>query len=122
MFKLRDALLIAALLTGIQVGAGAHRLAGRTQGCWLALLAMALADVYRRHWPRCWCAAAFARHRGSALMAAAGAAGSKMWWPPQWGWRFALAVALGSTGAHLAFVGVLALLHNGLQGGSIIGP
>ena len=91
MFKLRDAALIAALLTAVQVGV--HLLtrwqgdAGMLAGALLA----ALADVHA--------AAAALPHAGSksAVALASG------------GWRYALAVAPGVLAHTLAFVGVLAL-------------
>ncbi|PTT23060.1 hypothetical protein DBR12_02440, partial [Acidovorax sp. HMWF029] len=114
MFKLRDALLIAALLTGIQ--AGVHGLtawlgdAGMLAGALLAALAdvhAATAAVLVRGGPDSAAAPAIAQALMAALLVHAGskcvvalASG---------GWRYALAVAPGVLAHTLAFVGVLAL-------------
>ena len=114
MFKLRDALLIAALLTGIQVGV--HLLtvwqgdAGMLAGALLAALAdvhAATAAVLVRGGPDSAAAPAIASALMVALLvhacskcAVALASG---------GWRYALAVAPGIVAHTLAFVGVLAL-------------
>jgi uncharacterized membrane protein (DUF4010 family) len=115
MFKLRDALIIAALLTGIQVGV--HLLtawqgdAGMLAGALLAALAdvhAATAAVLVRGGPDSAAGPAIA----SALMAALLVhAGSKCVVAlASGGWRYALAVAPGIVAHTLAFVGVLALL------------
>ncbi|WP_087747731.1 MULTISPECIES: MgtC/SapB family protein [unclassified Acidovorax] len=114
MFKLRHALIIAALLTGIQVGV--HLLtawqgdAGMLAGALLAALAdvhAATAAVLVRGGPDSAAGPAIA----SALMAALLVhAGSKCVVAlASGGWRYALAVAPGIVAHTLAFVGVLAL-------------
>ena len=114
MFKLRDALIIAALLTGIQVGV--HLLtawqgdAGMLAGALLAALAdvhAATAAVLVRGGPDSAAGPAIA----SALMAALLVhAGSKCVVAlASGGWRYALAVAPGIVAHTLAFVAVLAL-------------
>ncbi|MBU4422787.1 MAG: DUF4010 domain-containing protein [Gammaproteobacteria bacterium] len=114
MFKLRDALIIAVLLTGIQVGV--HLLtawqgdAGMLAGTLLAALAdvhAATAAVLVRGAPGSAAGPAIA----SALMAALLVhAGSKCVVAlASGGWRYALAVAPGIVAHTLAFVGVLAL-------------
>lgn len=114
MFKLRDALLIAALLTGIQVGVQALTAwqgdAGMLAGALLAALAdvhAATAAVLVRGGPD----SAFAPAIAQALMAALLVhAGSKCVVAlASGGWRYALAVAPGVLAHTLAFVGVLAL-------------
>ncbi|ART47079.1 MgtC/SapB family protein [Acidovorax carolinensis] len=114
MFKLRDALIIAVLLTAIQVGV--HLLtawqgdAGMLAGTLLAALAdvhAATAAVLVRGAPGSAAGPAIA----SALMAALLVhAGSKCVVAlASGGWRYALAVAPGIVAHTLAFVGVLAL-------------
>jgi uncharacterized membrane protein (DUF4010 family) len=114
MFKLRDALIIAALLTGIQVGV--HLLtawlgdAGMLAGALLAALAdvhAATAAVLVRGGPDSAAGPAIASALMAALLvhacskcAVALASG---------GWRYALAVAPGIVAHTLAFVGVFAL-------------
>ncbi|MDR6155237.1 uncharacterized membrane protein (DUF4010 family) [Acidovorax delafieldii] len=114
MFKLRDALLIAALLTGIQVGVQVLTAwqgdAGMLAGALLAALAdvhAATAAVLVRGGPD----SAFASAIAQALMAALLVhAGSKCVVAlASGGWRYALAVAPGVLAHTLAFVGVLAL-------------
>lgn len=116
MFKRRDALLIAALLTGIQVGVQALTAwqgdAGMLAGALLAALAdvhAATAAVLVRGGPD----SAFAPAIAQALMAALLVhAGSKCVVAlASGGWRYAVAVAVapGVLAHTLAFVGVLAL-------------
>ena len=114
MFKLRDALIIAALLTGIQAGVqlltawqgGAGMLAGTLLAA-LADVHAATAAVLVRGGPASGAAPAIAQALMAALLVHAGskcvvalASG---------GWRYALAVAPGVLAHTLAFVGVLAL-------------
>ncbi len=114
MFKLRDALIIAALLTGIQAGVQLLTAwqgdAGMLAGALLAALAdvhAATAAVLVRGGPD----SAFAPAIAQALMAALLVhAGSKCVVAlASGGWRYALAVAPGVLAHTLAFVGVLAL-------------
>jgi uncharacterized membrane protein (DUF4010 family) len=114
MFKLRDALLIAALLTGIQASVQGLTAwqgdAGMLAGALLAALAdvhAATAAVLVRGGPDSAAAPAIAQALMAALLVHAGskcvvalASG---------GWRYALAVAPGVLAHTLAFVGVLAL-------------
>ena len=114
MFKLRDALIIAALLTGIQAGVQLLTAwqgdAGMLAGALLAALAdvhAATAAVLVRGGPASGAAPAIAQALMAALLVHAGskcvvalASG---------GWRYALAVAPGVLAHTLAFVGVLAL-------------
>ena len=114
MFKLRDALIIAALLTGIQAGVQLLTAwqgdAGMLAGTLLAALAdvhAATAAVLVRGGPASGAAPAIAQALMAALLVHAGskcvvalASG---------GWRYALAVAPGVLAHTLAFVGVLAL-------------
>ena len=113
MFKLRDALIIAALLTGIQAGVQLLTAwqgdAGMLAGTLLAALAdvhAATAAVLVRGGPASGAAPAIAQALMAALLVHAGskcvvalASG---------GWRYALAVAPGVLAHTLAFVGVLA--------------
>jgi len=114
MFKLRDALLIAALLTGIQVGV--HLLtawqgdAGMLAGALLAALAdvhAATAAVLVRGGPDSVAAPAIASALMVALLVHAGSKSAVAL--ASGGWRYALAVAPGILAHTLAFVGVLAL-------------
>ena len=114
MFKLRDALLIAALLTGIQVGV--HLLtawqgdAGMLAGALLAALAdvhAATAAVLVRGGPDSVAAPAIASALMVALLVHAGSKSAVAL--TSGGWRYALAVAPGILAHTLAFVGVLAL-------------
>ena len=114
MFKLRDALIIAALLTGIQAVVQLLTAwqgdAGMLAGTLLAALAdvhAATAAVLVRGGPASGAAPAIAQALMAALLVHAGskcvvalASG---------GWRYALAVAPGVLAHTLAFVGVLAL-------------
>jgi uncharacterized membrane protein (DUF4010 family) len=114
MFKLRSALVIAALLTGIQVGVQLLTVwqgdAGMLAGALLAALAdvhAATAAVLVRGGPDSAAGPAIAAALMAALLVHAGskcvvalASG---------GWRYALAVAPGIVAHTLAFVGVLAL-------------
>ncbi len=114
MFKLRDALIIAALLTGIQAGVQLLTAwqgdAGMLAGTLLAALAdvhAATAAVLVRGGPASGAAPAIAQALMAALLVHAGskcvvalASG---------GWRYALAVAPGVLAHTLAFVGELAL-------------
>ena len=114
MFKLRDALIIAALLTGIQAGVQLLTAwqgdAGMLAGTLLAALAdvhAATAAVLVRGGPASGAAPAIVQALMAALLVHAGskcvvalASG---------GWRYALAVAPGVLAHTLAFVGVLAL-------------
>ncbi len=114
MFKLRDALIIAALLTGIQAGVQLLTAwqgdAGMLAGALLAALAdvhAATAAVLVRGGPASAAAPAIAQALMAALLVHAGskcvvalASG---------GWRYAVAVAPGVLAHTLAFVGVLAL-------------
>ena len=114
MFKLRDALLIAALLTGIQAGVQGLTAWQGDAGMLVGALLAALADVHAataavlvRGGPDSAAAPAIAQALMAALLVHAGskcvvalASG---------GWRYALAVAPGVLAHTLAFVGVLAL-------------
>ena len=114
MFKLRDALIIAALLTGIQAGVQLLTAwqgdAGMLAGTLLAALAdvhAATAAVLVRGGPASGAAPAIAQALMAALLVHAGskcvvalASG---------GWRYAVVVAPGVLAHTLAFVGVLAL-------------
>ncbi|WP_026436198.1 MgtC/SapB family protein [Acidovorax sp. JHL-9] len=116
MFKLRDALLIAALLTGIQVGV--HLLtawqgdAGMLAGALLAALAdvhAATAAVLVRGGPDSVAAPAIASALMVALLVHAGSKSAVAL--AIGGWRYALAVAPGILAHTLAFVGVLLALQ-----------
>jgi uncharacterized membrane protein (DUF4010 family) len=114
MFKLRSALVIAALLTGIQVGVQLLTVwqgdAGMLAGALLAALAdvhAATAAVLVRGGPDSAAGPAIAAALMAALLVHAGskcvvalASG---------GWRYALAVAPGIVAHTLVFVGLLAL-------------
>lgn len=114
MFKLRDALIIAALLTGIQAGVQLLTAWQGDVGMLAGALLAALADVHAataavlvRGGPDSGAAPAIAQALMAALLVHAGskcvvalASG---------GWRYALAVAPGVLAHTLAFVGVLAL-------------
>ena len=115
MFKLRDAALIAALLTAVQVGV--HLLtrwqgdAGMLAGALLA----ALADVHAsaaallvQGVPASPSAPAIAQGLMAALLVHAGSKSAVAL--ASGGWRYALAVAPGIVAHTLAFVGVMALL------------
>jgi uncharacterized membrane protein (DUF4010 family) len=114
MFKLRDALLIAALLTGIQMGV--HLLtawqgdAGMLAGALLAALAdvhAATAAVLVQGEPQGPSGPAIAWALMAALLVHAGSKCAVAL--ASGGWRYALAVAPGVLVHTLAFVGVLAL-------------
>ena len=114
MFKLRDALLIAALLTGIQVGV--HLMtawqgdAGMLAGALLAALAdvhAATAAVLVQGEPQSPSGPAIASALMAALLVHAGSKCAVAL--ASGGWRYALAVAPGVLAHTLAFVGVLAL-------------
>ena len=114
MFKLRDALLIAALLTGIQVGV--HLLtawqgdAGMLAGALLAALAdvhAATAAVLVQGEPQSPSGPAIASALMAALLVHAGSKCAVAL--ASGGWRYALAVAPGVLAHTLAFAGVLAL-------------
>lgn len=114
MFKLRDALLIAALLTGIQVGV--HLLtawqgdAGMLAGALLAALAdvhAATAAVLVQGEPQSPSGPAIAPALMAALLVHAGSKCAVAL--ASGGWRYALAVAPGVLAHTLAFAGVLAL-------------
>src|SRR3989344_612193 len=90
MFKLRDALLIAALLTGIQADVHAATAAVLVRGGPHSAAAPAIAQALM---------AALLVHAGSKCAVALASGG----------WRYALAVAPGVLAHTLAFVGVLAL-------------
>lgn len=114
MFKLRDALLIAALLTGIQVGV--HLLtawqgdAGMLAGALLAALAdvhAATAAVLVQGEPQSSSGPAIASALMAALLVHAGSKCAVAL--ASGGWRYALAVAPGVLAHTLAFAGVLAL-------------
>lgn len=119
MFKLRDALLIAALLTGIQAGVQGLTAwqgdAGMLAGALLAgALLAALADVHAataavlvRGGPDSTAAPAIAQALMAALLVHAGSKCAVAL--ASGGWRYALAVAPGVLAHTLAFVGVLAL-------------
>ena len=114
MFKLRDALVIAALLTGIQAGVQLLTAWQGDAGMLVGALLAALADVHAataavlvRGGPASAAAPAIAQALMAALLVHAGskcvvalASG---------GWRYALAVVPGVLAHTLAFVGVLAL-------------
>ena len=115
MFKLRDAALIAILLTAVQVGV--HLLtrwqgdAGMLAGALLA----ALADVHAsaaallvQGGPASPSAPAIAQGLMAALLVHAGSKSAVAL--ASGGWRYALAVAPGILAHTLAFVGVMALL------------
>lgn len=114
MFKLRDALVIAALLTGIQVGV--HLLtawqgdAGMLAGALIAALAdlhAATAAVLVRGGPQSPAGPAIVSALMAALLVHAGSKCAVAL--ASGGWRYALAVAPGVLGHTLAFVGVLVL-------------
>jgi uncharacterized membrane protein (DUF4010 family) len=114
MFKLRDAVLIAALLTGIQVGV--HLLtawqgdAGMLAGALLAALAdvhAATAAVLVQGEPQSPSGPAIASALMAALLVHAGSKCAVAL--ASGGWRYALAVAPGVLAHTLAFAGVLAL-------------
>src|SRR3989344_4439834 len=114
MFKLRDALLIAALLTGIQAGVQGLTAwqgdAGMLAGALLAALAdvhAATAAVLVRGGPHSAAAPAIAQALMAALLVHAGSKCAVAL--ASGGWRYALAVAPGVLAHTLAFVGVLAL-------------
>lgn len=114
MFRLRSALIIAALLTGIQVGV--HLLtawlgdAGMRAGALLAALAdvhAATAAVLVRGGPDSAAGPAIASALMAALLMHAGSKCAVAL--ASGGWRYALAVAPGIVAHTLAFVGVLTL-------------
>ena len=114
MFKLRDAALIAALLTAVQVGV--HLLtrwqgdAGMLAGALLAALAdvhAAAAALLAQAGPASPSAPAIGQALGAALLVHAGSKSAVAL--AGGGWRYALAVAPGVLAHTLAFVGVLAL-------------
>ena len=114
MFKLRDAALIAALLTAVQVGV--HLLtrwqgdAGMLAGALLAALAdvhAAAAALLAQAGPASPSAPAIGQALGAALLVHAGSKSAVAL--ASGGWRYALAVAPGVLAHTLAFVGVLAL-------------
>ncbi|MFP5484677.1 MAG: DUF4010 domain-containing protein [Gammaproteobacteria bacterium] len=114
MFKLRDAALIAALLTAVQVGV--HLLtrwqgdAGMLAGALLAALAdvhAAAAALLVQAGPSSPSAPAIGQALGAALLVHAGSKSAVAL--ASGGWRYALAVAPGVLAHTLAFVGVLAL-------------
>jgi len=114
MFKLRDAALIAALLTAVQVGV--HLLtrwqgdAGMLAGALLAALAdvhAAAAALLAQAGPSSPSAPAIGQALGAALLVHAGSKSAVAL--ASGGWRYALAVAPGVLAHTLAFVGVLAL-------------
>lgn len=114
MFKLRDALIIAALLTGIQVGVQLLTAwqgdAGMLAGALLAALAdvhAATAAVLVRGGPDSAAGPAIASALMAALLVHAGSKCAVAL--ASGGWRYALAVAPGVLAHTLAFVGVLAL-------------
>lgn len=114
MFKLRDAALIAALLTAVQVGV--HLLtrwqgdAGMLAGALLAALAdvhAAAAALLAQAGPASPSAPAIGQALGAALLVHAGSKSAVAL--ASGGWRYAWAVAPGVVAHTLAFVGVLAL-------------
>ena len=114
MFKLRDAALIAALLTAVQVGV--HLLtrwqgdAGMLAGALLAALAdvhAAAAALLAQAGPASPSAPAIGQALGAALLVHAGSKSAVAL--ASGGWRYALAVAPGVLAHTLAFVGMLAL-------------
>ena len=114
MFKLRDAALIAALLTAVQVGV--HLLtrwqgdAGMLAGALLAALAdvhAAAAALLAQAGPSSPSAPAIGQALGAALLVHAGSKSAVAL--ASGGWRYALAVAPGVLAHTLAFVGMLAL-------------
>jgi uncharacterized membrane protein (DUF4010 family) len=114
MFKLRSALVIAALLTGIQVGVQLLTVwqgdAGMLAGALLAALAdvhAATAAVLVRGGPDSAAGPAIAAALMAALLVHAGS--KCVVALVSGGWRYALAVAPGIVAHTLAFVGVLAL-------------
>ena len=114
MFRLRHALLIAALLTGIQVGVQLLTAwqgdAGMLAGALLAALADvhgATAAVLVRGGPDSASGPAIAFTLMAALLVHAGSKCAVAL--ASGGWRYALAVAPGIVAHTLAFVGVLAL-------------
>ena len=114
MFKLRDALIIAALLTGIQAGVQLLTAwqgdAGMLAGALLAALAdvhAATAAVLVRGGPASAAAPAIAQALMAALLVHAGS--KCVVALVSGGWRYAVAVAPGVLAHTLAFVGVLAL-------------
>ena len=114
MFKLRDAALIAALLTAVQVGV---QLLTRWQGdagMLAGALLAALADVHAataallvQGGPASPMAPAVAQALMAALLVHAGSKSAVAL--ASGGWRYALAVAPGIVAHTLAFVGVMAL-------------
>ena len=114
MFRLRDALVIAALLTGIQVLVYALKLwwgdAGFLAGALLAALAdvhAATAAVLLQGPPQDAAGPSLAHALAAALSVHALSKTAVAW--ASGGWRYALAVAPGVLAHTLAFVGVLAL-------------
>ena len=114
MFKLRDALVIAALLTGIQVAVQLLAVwlgdAGMLAGALLSALAdvhAATAAVLVRGGPDSASGAAIATALMAALLVHAGSKCAVAL--ASGGWRYALAVAPGIVAHTLAFVGVMAL-------------
>ncbi|HAJ11806.1 MAG TPA: hypothetical protein DCM06_04485 [Comamonadaceae bacterium] len=114
MFKLRDALVIAALLTGIQVAVQLLTVwlgdAGMLAGALLSALAdvhAATAAVLVRGGPGSASGAAIATALMAALLVHAGSKCAVAL--ASGGWRYALAVAPGIVAHTLAFVGVMAL-------------
>ncbi len=115
MFKLRDAALVAALLTAVQVGV---QLLTRWQGdagMLVGALLAALADVHAataallvQGGPASPMAPAVAQALMAALLVHAGSKSAVAL--ASGGWRYALAVAPGIVAHTLAFVGVLVLL------------
>ena len=114
MFKLRHALLIAALLTGIQVGVQLLTAWQGDAGMLAGALVAALADVHAataavlvRGGPDSASGPAIAFTLMAALVVHAGSKCAVAL--ASGGWRYALAVAPGIVAHTLAFVGVLAL-------------
>jgi uncharacterized membrane protein (DUF4010 family) len=114
MFKLRNALIIAALLTGIQVGVQLLTTwqgdAGMLAGALLAALAdvhAATAAVLVRGGPDSAAGAAIASALMAALLVHAGSKCAVAL--VSGGWRYALAAAPGIVAHTLVFVGLLAL-------------
>ena len=115
MFKLRDALLIAVLLSSIQVGV---QLLTRWQGdagMLVGALLAALADVHAstaallgQGGPDSSSGQAIAQGLMAALLVHAGSKSAVAL--ASGGWRYALAVAPGIVAHTLAFVGVMAVL------------
>lgn len=114
MFKLRDAALIAALLTAVQVGVHLLTLWRGDAGMLAGALLAALADVHAaaaallvQAGPASPSAPAIGQALGAALLVHAGSKSAVAL--ASGGWRYALAVAPGVLAHTLAFVGVLAL-------------